>query len=139
MPGTRLVEHVREHRQGPPLNPRPCGHDLGVAHEEMRDRARPPVQPTSKATPRTCCARGATERPFEVYLDGLVSGRADVIYDEHDGRVGRLAIIGNKTARVDQVESWQLQIDVDAGRREGQEVAASSSTTSAPSGATTWT
>lgn len=62
-----------------------------------------------------------------------------MIYDEHDGRVGRLAIIGNKTATVDQVESWQLQIDVDAGRREGQEVSAASSTTSAPSGATTWT
>ena len=28
----------------------------------------------------------ATERPFELYLDGVVvSGRADVIYDEHDG------------------------------------------------------
>ena len=41
----------------------------------------------------------ATERPFELYLDGVVvSGRADVIYDEHDGVPDNLAIVDYKTS-----------------------------------------
>ena len=67
----------------------------------------------------------ATERPFELYLDGVViSGRADVIYDEHDGVPDNLAIVDYKTSTGDVVEPLQLQVYADAGRREGLTVAA---------------
>ena len=67
----------------------------------------------------------ATERPFELYLDGVVvSGRADVIYDEHDGMIDNLAIVDYKTATGGEVHPLQLQIYADAGRREGLTVGA---------------
>ena len=62
----------------------------------------------------------ATERPFELYLDGVVvSGRADVIYDEHDGVIENLAIVDYKTSTGGAIEPLQLQVYADAGRREG--------------------
>ena len=67
----------------------------------------------------------ATERPFELYLDGVVvSGRADVIYDEHDGVIDNLAIVDYKTATGGEIDPLQLQVYADAGRREGLTVAA---------------
>jgi DNA helicase-2/ATP-dependent DNA helicase PcrA len=66
----------------------------------------------------------ATERPFELYLDGtVISGRADVIYDNHNGQVGRLAIVDYKTSTGGQIDPLQLQIYTEAGRREGLDVA----------------
>ena len=67
----------------------------------------------------------ATERPFELYLDGVVvSGRADVIYDEHDGVIDNLAIVDYKTATGGEIHPLQLQVYADAGRREGLTVGA---------------
>ena len=53
-----------------------------------------------------------------------MSGRADVIYDEHDGQIGKLAIVDYKTSTGGQIEPLQLQIYTAAGRREGLDVAA---------------
>jgi DNA helicase-2/ATP-dependent DNA helicase PcrA len=67
----------------------------------------------------------ATERPFELYLDGVVvNGRADVIYDEHDGIIDNLAIVDYKTSTGGEIDPLQLQVYADAGRREGLTVAA---------------
>lgn len=65
----------------------------------------------------------AVERPFALHFDeGIVSGRADVILDEHDGQIGRLAIVDYKTSHdEDRDERYhlQLQIYAAAGRGEG--------------------
>jgi len=67
----------------------------------------------------------ATERAFALYLDGVVvSGRADVIYDEHDGVIENLAIVDYKTATGGEIRPLQLQVYADAGRREGLTVGA---------------
>lgn len=70
----------------------------------------------------------AVERPFALHLDdGIVSGRADVILDREDGRVGSLAIVDYKVAS-DDLRSpryeEQLQIYSLAGRGEGLTVEA---------------
>jgi DNA helicase-2/ATP-dependent DNA helicase PcrA len=70
----------------------------------------------------------ATERPFEVHLEGgLLAGRADIILDEENGRIGRLAIVDYKTA-TDPLrdERYELQLGVyaSAARGEGLEVVA---------------
>lgn len=70
----------------------------------------------------------AVERPFELHLpDGRVSGRADVILDEEDGRIGSLAIVDYKVAagvvREERYET-QLQVYTAAGRGEGLTVEA---------------
>jgi len=62
----------------------------------------------------------ATERPFELALDGVVvSGRADVIIDEHNGSYDSLAIVDYKTAIDDRELGLQLQVYSEAGLREG--------------------
>jgi len=67
----------------------------------------------------------ATERPFELYLPGVViAGRADVIFDNHDGMPDNLAIVDYKTSTMSGIEPLQLQIYADAGRREGLTVGA---------------
>ena len=67
----------------------------------------------------------ATERSFELYLDGVVvSGRADVIYDDHDGVPENLAIVDYKTSTGGEIDPLQLQVYADAGRREGLTVGA---------------
>ena len=39
------------------------------------------------------------ERPFEFHLpEGIVTGRADVILDEEDGKIGSLAVVDYKVA-----------------------------------------
>lgn len=94
-------------------------------HKEMREKARKLVQRYVNDQPGDLLRTWATERPFELYLDGaVVSGRADVIYDEHDGQIGKLAIVDYKTSTGGKIEPLQLQIYTDAGRREGLDVAA---------------
>jgi DNA helicase II / ATP-dependent DNA helicase PcrA len=95
------------------------------AHKEMKERARALVFAYVRDHPGDLLRTWATERPFELYLDGVVvSGRADVIYDEHDGVVDNLAIVDYKTSTDGPVEPLQLQVYADAGRREGLNVGA---------------
>ena len=64
-----------------------------------------------------------TERPFELAIPGaVISGRADVILDKHEGEKDNLAILDYKTSIGDQEFSLQLQIYAEAGLREGLEV-----------------
>lgn len=96
-----------------------------AGHKEMRQKARKLVQRYITDHPTDLLRTWATERPFELYLDGVViSGRADVIYDEHNGHVGSLAIVDYKTSTGEQTNPLQLQIYADAGRREGLDVSA---------------
>ena len=71
----------------------------------------------------------AVERPFELQVpDGTVAGRADVILDEEDGRIGSLAIVDYKVATDSERDARyrrQLAIYASAGRSEGLKVAAS--------------
>ena len=65
----------------------------------------------------------ATERPFELALDGVVvSGRADVILDQHGGSYDSLAIVDYKTAIDERELGLQLQVYTEAGIREGLSV-----------------
>jgi DNA helicase-2/ATP-dependent DNA helicase PcrA len=70
----------------------------------------------------------AVERPFTLHLDaGVVSGRADVILDDQDGRRGALAIVDYKVAADESREERyreQLRIYSLAGRGEGLDVEA---------------
>jgi len=70
----------------------------------------------------------AVERPFALHLDdGVVSGRADVILDKENDRVGALAIVDYKVA-ADEARGAryeeQLRIYSLAGRGEGLNVEA---------------
>ncbi len=95
------------------------------AHKEMRERARRLVFKYVNEHKDDLRRTWATERPFELYLDGVVvSGRADVIYDEHDGVIDNLAIVDYKTATGGEIHPLQLQVYADAGRREGLTVGA---------------
>jgi DNA helicase-2/ATP-dependent DNA helicase PcrA len=96
-----------------------------AAHREMREKARLLIFKYVNEYKDDLTRTWATERPFELYLDGVVvSGRADVIYDEHDGIIDNLAIVDYKTATGGHVDPLQLQVYADAGRREGLTVAA---------------
>ena len=65
----------------------------------------------------------ATERPFELALDGVVvSGGPDVILDQHMGFYDSLAIVDYKTAIGDRELGLQLQVYTEAGIREGLSV-----------------
>lgn len=95
------------------------------AHRQMKQRARALVQRYLDEHPEEFLRTWATERPFELHLDGVVvSGRADVVYDDHNGQPDNLAIVDYKTAIGAGVEPLQLQVYADAGRREGLTVAA---------------
>lgn len=95
------------------------------AHREMREKARQLIFKYVHEHQDDITRTWATERPFELYLDGVVvSGRADVIYDEHDGVIDNLAIVDYKTATGGDVHPLQLQVYADAGRREGLTVGA---------------
>jgi DNA helicase-2/ATP-dependent DNA helicase PcrA len=64
-----------------------------------------------------------TERPFELALNGVVvSGRADVILDKHDGSADSLAIVDYKTSIDERELGLQLQVYAAAGLREGLDV-----------------
>lgn len=96
-----------------------------AAHKEMREKARRLVFKYVHEYKNDITRTWATERPFELYLDGVVvSGRADIIYDEHDGVMDNLAIVDYKTATGTEVHPLQLQVYADAGRREGLTVGA---------------
>lgn len=91
-----------------------------AAHKEMREKARRLVFKYVTDHKEDLLRTWATERPFELYLPGVVvSGRADVIYDEHDGVLDNLAIIDYKTSTDGSIEPLQLQVYAGAGRREG--------------------
>lgn len=95
------------------------------AHKEMREKARQLIFKYVSEHQDDIMRTWATERPFELYLDGVVvSGRADVIYDEHDGVIDTLAIVDYKTATSGEIHPLQLQVYADAGRREGLTVGA---------------
>jgi DNA helicase-2/ATP-dependent DNA helicase PcrA len=95
-----------------------------AAHKEMREKARLLIFKYVNEHKNDITRTWATERPFELYLDGVVvSGRADVIYDEHDGVIDNLAIVDYKTATGGEIHPLQLQVYADAGRREGLTVA----------------
>ena len=68
----------------------------------------------------------ATERPFEIHFDGgILSGRADVILDQENGRPDHLAIVDYKTStdeHRDERYAKQLTIYAAAGRQEGLQV-----------------
>lgn len=95
------------------------------AHKKMQDQARRLIFKYVNEYRSDLLRTWATERPFELYLPGVVvTGRADVIYDEHDGVADNLAIVDYKTAVSGLVEPLQLQVYADAGRREGLTVGA---------------
>lgn len=95
------------------------------AHKVMRENARKLIFKYVDEHQPELLRTWATERPFELYLPGVViSGRADVIYDDHDGVPHNLAIVDYKTSTGNQVEPLQLQVYADAGRREGLTVGA---------------
>jgi DNA helicase II / ATP-dependent DNA helicase PcrA len=96
-----------------------------AAHKEMREKARRLIRVYLTQYGEALMRTWATERPFELYLSGVViSGRADVIYDEHDGIPENLAIVDYKTATGGEIDPLQLQVYADAGRREGLTVSA---------------
>lgn len=96
-----------------------------AGHREMKGKARKLVVRYVTDRSSDLLRTWATERPFELYLDGVViSGRADVIYDNENGQVGRLAIVDYKTSTEGLVDPLQLQIYSEAGRREGLDVGA---------------
>jgi DNA helicase-2/ATP-dependent DNA helicase PcrA len=96
-----------------------------AGHKEMREKARKLVMRYVTGHPTDLLRTWATERSFELYIDGaVISGRADVIYDNQDGQVGRLAIVDYKTSTGGQIDPLQLQIYAEAGRREGLDVGA---------------
>jgi DNA helicase-2/ATP-dependent DNA helicase PcrA len=95
------------------------------AHKEMREKARKLIQSYVTDNVTELQRTWATERPFELHLDGVVvTGRADVVFDEHDGVANNLSIVDYKTALGDELKPLQLQIYTDAGRREGLTVGA---------------
>lgn len=96
-----------------------------AAHQEMREKARQLIFSYVRDHQADLTRTWATEYPFELYLDGVVvSGRADVIYDEHDGLVDNLAIVDYKTSTRGEIRPLQLQVYADAGRRVGLTVGA---------------
>lgn len=95
------------------------------AHKEIREKARKLVQTYVTDNTDELQRTWATERPFELYLDGVVvSGRADVVFDQHNGVADNLSIVDYKTALGEKLKPLQLQIYADAGRREGLTVGA---------------
>ena len=69
-----------------------------------------------------------TERPFQIHFpDGTISGRADIILDQEEGRPGRLAIVDYKTAKSEEDDDrfhFQIAVYAAAARGEGLDVAA---------------
>lgn len=96
-----------------------------AAHKQMRENARKLVFRYVNEHQEQLLRTWATERPFELYLPGVVvSGRADVIYDDGIGGPANLTIIDYKTSTDGSPDPLQLQIYTDAGRREGLTVQA---------------
>lgn len=94
-----------------------------AAAAQMRERAKKIVNTYIENYPDELTRLWEAERPFELSLDGaLVSGRADVVLDMHEGVVNNLALVDYKTSVGDQEFDLQLQVYAEAGIREGLEV-----------------
>ena len=96
-----------------------------VGHRAMKDSARELINIYVTKHKSDLFRIWETERPFELRLDGVtVSGRADVILDNEGGIPTGLAILDYKTSTKADINDHdlQLQIYVDAGRREGLDV-----------------
>jgi DNA helicase-2/ATP-dependent DNA helicase PcrA len=94
-----------------------------AAADQMRERAKRIVRTYIDHYPDELTRLWEAERPFELALDGaLISGRADVVLDRHEGVPDNLALVDYKTSVGDQDFSLQLQIYAEAGIREGLEV-----------------
>jgi DNA helicase-2/ATP-dependent DNA helicase PcrA len=96
-----------------------------VGHRAMKDSARELINTYVTKHKSDLFRIWETERPFELRLDGVtVSGRADVILDNEGGIQTGLAILDYKTSTKADINdhNLQLQIYVDAGRREGLDV-----------------
>lgn len=95
------------------------------AHRQMREKARRLVFKYVNDHQDDLRRTWSTERPFELYLPGIVvTGRADVIFDGDGPEPQNLVIVDYKTSIGDTVEPLQLQVYADAGRREGLTVRA---------------
>jgi len=97
------------------------------AHRQLKDAARRLVATYASEHEGDLYRIWETERPFELHLEGVtVTGRADVILDKEDGHPTALAIVDYKTAVRGNANdhALQLQVYVDAGRREGLDVRA---------------
>jgi len=95
------------------------------AHRELKEAARRLVAMYVEKHESDLHRVWETERPFELHLDGVtVSGRADVILDDEGGVPTALAIVDYKTSTSGDIadHALQLQVYVDAGRREGLDV-----------------
>ena len=93
------------------------------AHKQMRENARKLVFKYVNDHQEDLLRTWATERPFELYLPGVVvSGRSDVIYDGDESAPENLVIVDYKTSIGGDPEPLQLQVYTDAGRREGLSV-----------------
>jgi DNA helicase-2/ATP-dependent DNA helicase PcrA len=95
------------------------------AHRQLKDAARRLVITYTKEYEADLHRVWETERPFELHLEGVtVSGRADIILDHEGGVPTALAIVDYKTSTIGDLHdhSLQLQVYVDAGRREGLDV-----------------
>ncbi len=97
-----------------------------VAHRQLKGAARGLVDRYISDYGEDLTRVWAVERPFELHLpNALISGRADVILDEEDGKINSLAIVDYKTAAdAERQYDLQLQVYTDAGRREGLNVTA---------------
>lgn len=97
-----------------------------VAYRQLKDAARRLVDRYVERYGDDLRRVWAVERPFELHLpNGVVTGRADVILDEEEGRPQSLAIVDYKTAAEgEHAHDLQLQVYANAGRREGLDVRA---------------
>ena len=128
----QVAEHVRKYRRKPTQTELdglfdeefylPAANAAG--YKQMKDRARKLVDRYVTDWEADLHKTWAVERPFELHVGGaIVIGRADVILDESGGGQPTLSIVDYKTATDGhQSHEFQLQVYVDAGRREGLHV-----------------
>ena len=94
----------------------------GIAHHQLKETARQLVNSYVKEYGDDLRRVWETERPFELHLPtAIISGRADVILDPHEGEVRSLAIVDYKTSAdpaAGDDYALQLAIYADAGLRE---------------------
>jgi DNA helicase-2/ATP-dependent DNA helicase PcrA len=94
-----------------------------AAAAQMADRAKRIVSTYIDKYPDELTRLWEAERPFELTLDGaLISGRADVVLDMHEGVIDNLALVDYKTSVGEQDFALQLQVYAEAGIREGLNV-----------------
>ena len=128
----QLAEHVRKYRRKPTTRELdrlfddefylPAANAAG--YRQMKEQGRKLVDRYLTDWEDDLHKTWAVERPFELHLgNAIVAGRADVILDESTEGLPTLSIVDYKTA-TDGHDSheFQLQVYVDAGRREGLRV-----------------